>query len=40
MRDYLGEEFVDLFVTVKRTEHSRFNAVVTSLDYHWYLQGA
>ena len=40
MREYLGEEFVDLFVTVKRTEHSQFNAVVTSLDYHWYLQGA
>ena len=40
MRDYLGEEFVDLFVTVKRTEYSRFNAVVTSLDHHWYLQGA
>ena len=40
MRDYLGEEFVDLFVTVKRTEYSRFNAVVTPLDHHWYLQGA
>jgi glutamine synthetase len=40
MRDYLGEEFVDLFVTVKRTEYSRFNAVVTSLDHDWYLQGA
>ena len=40
MRDYLGDEFVNLFVTVKRTEYSRFNAVVTSLDHHWYLQGA
>ena len=40
MRDYLGDAFVDLFVTVKRTEQDRFNAVVTSLDYDWYLQGA
>ncbi len=40
MRDYLGDAFVDLFVTVKRTEQERFNAVVTSLDHDWYLQGA
>ena len=40
MRDYLGDAFVDLFVTVKRTEQERFDAVVTSLDYDWYLQGA
>ena len=40
MRDYLGDEFVNLFVAVKRTEYSRFNAVVTALDQHWYLQGA
>ena len=40
MRDYLGDEFVNLFVAVKRTEYSRFNGVVTSLDHHWYLQGA
>jgi glutamine synthetase len=40
MRDYLGDEFVDLYVAVKRTEYSRFNAVVTALDHYWYLQGA
>ena len=40
LRDYLGDEFVNLYVTVKRTEYARFNAVVTSLDHHWYLQGA
>ncbi len=40
MRDYLGDRFVDLFATVKRTEQARFNAVVTSLDHDWYLQNA
>ena len=40
MRDYLGEAFVDLFVAVKRTEQERFGAVITSLDYDWYLQNA
>jgi len=40
MRDYLGEAFVDLFATVKRTEQARFNAVVTALDYDWYLHNA
>ena len=40
MRDYLGDAFVELFVTVKRTEQERFSAVVTSLDHDWYLQGA
>ena len=40
MRDYLGDAFVDLFATVKRTEQARFGAVVTALDYDWYLQNA
>jgi glutamine synthetase len=40
MREYLGEAFVDLYATVKRTEQARFNAVVTSLDHDWYLQNA
>ncbi|WBO21213.1 glutamine synthetase family protein [Sphingomonas abietis] len=40
MRDYLGDAFVDLYATVKRTEQARFNAAVTSLDYDWYLQNA
>lgn len=40
MRDYLGDAFVDLYATVKRTELDRFGAVVTSLDYDWYLQNA
>ena len=40
MRDYLGDAFVDLYATVKRTEQARFNAVVTALDHDWYLQNA
>jgi glutamine synthetase len=40
MRDYLGDAFVDLYATVKRTEQARFNAVVTPLDHDWYLQNA
>lgn len=40
MRDYLGERFVDMFVSVKRTEQARFNEVVTALDIDWYLRNA
>ncbi|MBA2936106.1 glutamine synthetase [Sphingomonas sp. CGMCC 1.13654] len=40
MSEYLGDAFVDLYATVKRTEQARFNAVVTSLDHDWYLQNA
>jgi glutamine synthetase len=40
MRDYLGERFVDMFSSVKRTEQDRFFAEVTALDYDWYLKNA
>ena len=40
LRDYLGDAFVDLYVTVKRTELARFSAVVTNLDHDWYLANA
>jgi len=40
LRDYLGERFVEMFVSVKRTEQARFGAVVTQLDYDWYLRNA
>lgn len=40
LRDYLGDRFVDMFVSVKRTEQARFFEVVTSLDYDWYLSNA
>jgi glutamine synthetase len=40
LKDYLGEEFVRQFATVKRAEQDRFFAEVTSLDYDWYLASA
>lgn len=40
MRDYLGERFVTMFTTVKRTEQDRFFAEVPALDYDWYLKNA
>lgn len=40
LRDYLGERFVEMFVSVKRTEQARFAEVVTQLDYDWYLRNA
>ncbi|MBU3077917.1 glutamine synthetase family protein [Sphingomonas quercus] len=40
LRDYLGERFVDMFTTVKRTEQARFFEVVSPLDHDWYLQSA
>ena len=40
LKDYLGERFVRMFTTVKRTEQARFFDVVTSLDYDWYLANA
>ncbi|MFN3520708.1 MAG: glutamine synthetase family protein [Phenylobacterium sp.] len=40
LRDYLGDRFVDMFVSVKRTEQARFFEVITALDYDWYLSNA
>lgn len=40
LRDYLGARFVEMFVSVKRTEQARFAEVVTALDYDWYLRNA
>jgi len=40
LRDYLGDRFVDMFASVKRTEQARFFEVVTALDYDWYLRNA
>ncbi len=38
--DYLGEQAVEMFATVKRVEHERYTAVVTPLDYDWVLRSA
>ena len=40
LRDYLGDRFVDMFCSVKRTEQARFFEVVTELDFDWYLRNA
>ena len=40
LRDYLGARFVEMFVSVKRTEQARFAEVVTQLDYDWSLRNA
>jgi glutamine synthetase len=40
MRDYLGERFVEMFTSVKRTEQDRFFEQVTTIDYDWYLKNA
>ena len=40
LADYLGARFVSMFAAVKRTEQDRFNAVVSPLDYDWYLKNA
>jgi glutamine synthetase len=40
LRDYLGERFVEMYATVKKTEQNRFFEVVGDLDYEWYLNNA
>jgi len=40
LADYLGARFVEMFVSVKRTEQARFFEVVGQLDYDWYLRNA
>jgi glutamine synthetase len=38
MKDYLGERFVKMFSTVKRVEQDRYQAVIPSTDFDWYLR--
>ena len=38
LNDYLGSDFVRVFMAVKRAECERFNAEPTALDYDWYLR--
>jgi len=40
LRDYLGGRLVDTFAKIKRIEQDRFEAVVSPLDYDWYLKNA
>ena len=38
LRETLGEEFVKIFLAIKRQECARFSAEVSELDYSWYLR--
>jgi glutamine synthetase len=38
LSDYLGADFMSLFTTIKRAEADRFNALVSDIDYEWYLR--
>lgn len=38
LRPYLGAQFLDIFLAVKRDEEARFNAEVSDRDYAWYLR--
>ncbi|MBM4198308.1 MAG: glutamine synthetase [Gammaproteobacteria bacterium] len=38
LRDALGEDFLKIFLAIKRQECDRFSAEVTELDRSWYLQ--
>ena len=38
LEEYLGAEFVRVFMALKRAECERFNAEPTALDYQWYLR--
>jgi len=38
LRAALGQEFLDIYLAIKRQECARFSAQVTELDYSWYLR--
>jgi len=38
LKEYLGGEFVDAFMAIKRAECERFNSEPSELDYAWYLR--
>ena len=40
LKAYLGERFVRMYATVKRTEQARFFDRITAADFDWYLHNA
>ena len=38
LSNYLGEDFVTIYLRTKRNEEARFNAEVSDRDYAWYLR--
>ncbi|CAE7853603.1 puuA [Symbiodinium necroappetens] len=37
LRDYLGKDYVDLYVQAKEAEYESFEAAITPQEYQWYL---
>ena len=35
--DYLGEDFLEVYLALKRAERDKFQATITALEYAWYL---
>ncbi len=35
---YLGEEYARLFAAIRRDEYEKYQAVISNLDYEWYLR--
>ena len=35
---YLGEDYCKLFAIIRRDEYRQFNAVISNVDYEWYLR--
>ena len=37
LKDYLTEEYINIFVDLKRKEQESFNSEISDLEYKWYL---
>ena len=40
LADYLGRDFLAVYLALKRAERERFQATITALEYDWYLDKA
>ena len=38
LKNYFPENYLDYFLTVKRSEYNRFQSEVSDRDYAWYLK--
>tara|TARA_R100001143_G_scaffold48977_1_gene43879 strand:- start:101 stop:223 length:123 start_codon:yes stop_codon:yes gene_type:complete len=37
MKEYIGEEYLDVFVLCKESEMEEFEKTISDLEYMWYL---
>ena len=37
LKDYLTDEYIKIFVDLKRKEQESFNSEISDLEYNWYL---